>query len=387
MFDTVNNFREIAFGSNQCSEVWYKEELLWPIQEIYMSNPNGNTTTRVIEDIIKDPTNNPFNRTRVVVINLYTQPTVRTGNLAGYDVTLVNKGNIQGTYSGSNALVLESDMRLVNLDGYIQGAGGDGGTGGNGGRGGDGGRGADKTVGWIEIVAEWPEFIWGTHEIGDGTYIDVGYHGWKLSGYVNSNLVVTSPCGARINSVPPDYRNWSMCGSWVGTKNKNNWGDSSRDIYFGYSAGSITQISEHVIPGGDGGTGGAGGSPGGSGGAGASYVNPTADSGNPGASGSNGTSGTQNTFTDTNGDIHYGYWGGWGGRGGDAGAGGTGGNWGNNGETGHTGAKGADGIVGTSGSYGTPGTAGTSAGHAITGTNHLYKSEINWGHVYGSTTN
>ena len=87
----------------------------------------------------------------VVVTNDIVQPSMKTGDLSGLTVTLINNGEIQGNTEGMWAMTLQSEIKLVN-NGYIRGAGGHGGDGGtgrkgnngiiySGGRGGEGGKG------------------------------------------------------------------------------------------------------------------------------------------------------------------------------------------------------------------------------------------------------
>ena len=88
--------------------------------------------------------NNPRNIEEVIITNNRTQPSMLSGNFTGYNVTLINNGEIRGTGPSSTALAVTSDMKLIN-NGWIRGAGGSGGRGGNGGNGGRGGKGKTKT--------------------------------------------------------------------------------------------------------------------------------------------------------------------------------------------------------------------------------------------------
>lgn len=182
--------------------------------------------TFVLADFIK--ANNPKRRTRVTVTNNLTQPTMKTGNLAGLDVTFINNGSIIGTESGSDALVLSSKIKLIN-NGYIRAAGGRGGNGRNGSPGVPGKKGKDKTV--TGRVAGWGRI---THKgccspLGHGysrdRTVNVGY-GWKVrikqvyNSYgwgIGAEGWVTGPCG--------ETKKWAVSEMWlsqgVGATRKN----------------------------------------------------------------------------------------------------------------------------------------------------------------------
>jgi len=85
----------------------------------------------VLRDFID--ANNPHN-IKNVIITIPTgikTPSVLSGTLTGYNVTLINYGEIRGTDNGWTALNVTSPMKLIN-NGWIKGAGGKGGTGAKG---------------------------------------------------------------------------------------------------------------------------------------------------------------------------------------------------------------------------------------------------------------
>lgn len=160
--------------------------------------------TFVLADFIRK--NNPKGRQRITVVNNFTQPTMRTGNLSGLDVTLINNGSIIGTQSGADAIILESKLKIVN-NGYIRAAGGRGGNGKNGTPGVPGKKGKDKTVrgkaaGWGKITHKGCCTPLSNGYSRDRT-VHVGY-GWKvrikqiIGAYgwaTGTEGWVTGPCG------------------------------------------------------------------------------------------------------------------------------------------------------------------------------------------------
>ncbi len=76
--------------------------------------------------------NNPNGLSAFIITNNYIQPRIITGDLDGYDVILINNGEIRGTEANKNALHITSLITVMNY-GWIRGAGGDGGAGGKGG--------------------------------------------------------------------------------------------------------------------------------------------------------------------------------------------------------------------------------------------------------------
>ncbi len=91
-----------------------------------------NYTSLVLEDFIK--ANNP-NDYRLVFVYLdagCSHPTLYTGNLSHWYVSLIINGSLEaGTPSSQAALIIESNLQVTN-NGYIRGYGGRGGDGGDG---------------------------------------------------------------------------------------------------------------------------------------------------------------------------------------------------------------------------------------------------------------
>ena len=338
--------------------------------------------------------NNPTSASAITVVNNLTQPSIRTGDFSGLNVTFVNNGEIQGLYSGSTALWIESTVTLTN-NGSIKGSGGDGGKGGDGGNGEHGADGQPKTITYtVDDTQSNGDFMGGSFStnVGDTlTFDNDAIPG--ISAYVHSKdaqLVIvkfTGPCGQVIFGAVADAQgvaNLNMTGATSG----GGWttpveptasdfcgvlptslmddANGGIDVYFPSGTWKTGESTEsHVIDGGSGGAAGAGGS-GGSGGSGVTFTNSDTSS-SLGIAGTAGGIGSTNTYTDPNGVIHNGNTGASGGDGGTGGVGGTGGNWGSNGETGAVGetGEGVNGVTGTAGS------AGSTAGKSIVGTSFL----------------
>jgi len=127
---TVNNktISEWTFNTKDISEAYMNTKLIFN-KSLELSLPQF--TTEINIKAYLDSIGLGSNK-NVVITNNLIQPRITTGDLTGLNVTLINKGEIQGTRSNKHALSVTSPLLLKN-EGSIKGAGGNGGKGGQGG--------------------------------------------------------------------------------------------------------------------------------------------------------------------------------------------------------------------------------------------------------------
>ncbi len=251
-------------------------------------------------------------------------PTIRTGNLLGKFVTLVNNGSIEALdHSVLGALIIDSSITLIN-NGYIRGYGGHGGAGGKGARHPD----IDKKY-WkyIDTKYSWPGTPWYKFEYTDTYYVGAGERHWFVywGGYSHPEDAVASEITSN-----QEWRTEFVVGD-----TKYAMGDlkSTSQSYNKYEVIKYIRKIKKC----DGGEGGAGGA----GGIGQYYKqNPVERNGHPGSIGQPGGCPEESR----------GY------TGGDGGAGGTWGTKGTDGEDGHPhnnppGLRGEDGKPGADPGY------------------------------------
>ncbi len=343
--------------------------------------------------------NNPLNRTRVEILNPagITQPTVATGNLAGFRyIKFINEGDINGSYPSSHGLSLTSPIILENL-GTIRGAGGSGGTGGAGGSGGEGGaggkggKGADGTAG----VNGADQFCSGGDTAPQFTDM-AGFFSGTITSSCGHVLNFNGVCDGNIGNVTLNGVAHAAVANVTGATTLNiNTNMGVIEVYVMFGDGAMGAPGSWIVRfdppapcvggiggvkgiGGDGGLGGAGGSggsggwSGGTGGSGQSFssarTNGTAGGGggNTGVAGSNGVLGNWGSSGGAGGASPCGGLPGASGfsgnRGGEGGTGGNGGVGGNRGSGGNGGTWATSGTGGLRGASGTSGTAGATGG-------------------------
>ena len=299
--------------------------------ELFLPNPGSNNSTINLRTFID--ANNPDGYEYIIVYNQYRQPTIRTGDLTGLDVTLINYNEIQGRISGSSGLILESNITLDN-QGWIRGAGGTGGTGGQS-------PDVSKSVGAWQSRSSYDDK--GTYTEGvTGSGCVAGGNGpfynrfWKAAGGTNSGAWVSTICTLQ------HYWNTSSAGTW-GDYSPSYEDSKTPRLYYTGGTMYVVITSTQTLYGGAGGAGGVG----------QSFTNATAGAGaaggagyvvgvNPGFDPSTGFNYPVTNGSDANG-----------------GSGGSGGTWGQPGASGNPSAG------------GTPGSAGGNPGNSISNTGYL----------------
>jgi len=243
-------------GSFDLFEVYLNGSLVYrKVLELFLPNPSNNTAINLRSFI---NANNPDNYKVINVYNQYIQPTVISGDLSGLEVSLINLNEIQGSSSGSDALIIQSNMYLDN-QGWIRGAGGRGGTGG-------------KTPDLVENLGGWEgrgSYDDGTRDTpalhpspcvpgGSTDFFNRFYnathnlHGWVQTGCTNQSYVSSglTTWGDQTNVLSADHS--VKVGGSTTPKFGNGFSDS------GYRQMYIRNTANRVTHGGVGGNGGAG---------------------------------------------------------------------------------------------------------------------------------
>lgn len=352
--------------------------------ELYLLDP-ANPNSVFLDAFIA--ANNPTNRVNIKVINQFTQPRIRSGDLSGLNVLLENNSEIQGNIPGREALELTSPLQLIN-NGWIRGAGGSGGRGGICGIGGTGGNSSDR------VETQWPtSFLsWSNRTLTPASSED----GWLYHG----SPYLKSPCGNQVSWNQSNYANNSTYRASINAQLVNMCGNEGNETtpVFNYNSSGVYSISisagreyiygNKVLPGRAGGTGTSRtGSPGtgdffGMGG----YHPATLGTISPAVPAIAGT--RTSNINPFNSRTYYGYLSGNSGNNGASGKGGNGGTWGNVGGTGTIGSAGSAGHPSEDGNAGSAPQAPQAAqtpqagGYSIKGSSNLIPGSIT-GNVNG----